>query len=138
MGLMLCMMEPIPQTGNIVTHGSSFCIAKGIVELHKVGVCGQALIKKHGMYSPVHVPGDHINNHFKDKEIGAVESLKSVVNGEHFYIHCQKEDNYITKIVSTHGTVQCVEDHKTYHTMGGERKECHCPESILGHNRAKH
>ena len=46
MGLMLCMTEPIHQTGKNVTHDSGFCVAKGVIELHKHGRYGQALIKK--------------------------------------------------------------------------------------------
>ena len=37
-GLMVCMTEPIHQTGKIVTHDSGFCVAKG------------AMIKKQGRY----------------------------------------------------------------------------------------
>ena len=44
-GLMLCMTEPIHQTGKVVTMDSGFCVSKGIVEMHKKGVYGQALIK---------------------------------------------------------------------------------------------
>ena len=42
---MLRMTEPIHQTGKVVTMDSGFCVSKGIVEMHKKGVYGQALIK---------------------------------------------------------------------------------------------
>ena len=43
---------------------------KGIVEeATKLGVYGQALIKKRGRYWPKRVPGDAINKHFATKRL---------------------------------------------------------------------
>jgi len=44
--LILRMTKPIHGKGKIVTMDSGFCIAAGIIAMHKHGVFGQALIKK--------------------------------------------------------------------------------------------
>jgi Transposase IS4 len=43
-GLMVRMTKPIHHTGKVVVMDSGFCVAKGIVEMEKKGVYGQALI----------------------------------------------------------------------------------------------
>ena len=62
--LMLEMTEPIHGTGKVASMDSGFCVSAGILAMHKYGVFGQVLIKKHGKYWPRGVPGDAINNHF--------------------------------------------------------------------------
>ena len=83
-GLMLCMTEAIHQTGKIVTHDSGFYVAKGIIELHKHGVYGQALIKKRVRYWHCSVPGDLIDGYFGDKYIGTRMTYKQVIEGIDF------------------------------------------------------
>ncbi len=61
------------------------------------GVFGQALIKPRGKGWPVLVLGKYIDKYFTDKQIGYCETLKQVVNGVKFCIHCQKEETYVTK-----------------------------------------
>ena len=102
---MLRMTEPIYQTSKIVTHDSAFCVTAGILELYNLGIYGQALIKKQGRYWPRNVLGDLINEYFCDKEIGLRESLKQTINGVAFFNHCQKEEKYVSELMSTHGTV---------------------------------
>ncbi len=53
--LMLRMTRPIHGKGKLVTMDSGFCVAAGIIEMHKRGVFGQALIKKRGRYWPKYV-----------------------------------------------------------------------------------
>ena len=61
---MLRMMAHIHLTGKIVTHDSCFCMTAGILELHKFGIYGQALIKQWSRYWPCNVPGNFIDEHF--------------------------------------------------------------------------
>ena len=68
--LILCMTEPIYQTGKIVTYDSGFFVPKGVIELHKHGVYDQALIKKRGWYWPHSVHGDLFDGYFGDKDMG--------------------------------------------------------------------
>jgi len=44
--LILRMTKPIHGKGKIITMDPGFCIAAGIIAMHKRGVFGQALIKK--------------------------------------------------------------------------------------------
>ena len=63
----------------------------GIVDMEQVqGVYGQALIKKRGCYWPRGVPGDEIDDHFKDKAIGQSETLQFDFDSHPFFIHCTK------------------------------------------------
>ncbi len=119
--LMLYMTKPIHNTGKIVTMDSGFCVAAGILALHHVGVYGQALIKKRGRYWPKHVPGNEIEEHMRDKDLGYAETYKQSIDGKNFLVHCQKDTDYVTKIMSTHGLV-VREDHTTYRFIGGEWK----------------
>ncbi|KAL7463510.1 hypothetical protein ACHAXS_003872 [Conticribra weissflogii] len=98
-----------------------FCVAAGILALHHFGVYGQALIKKRGRYWPKHVPGNEIEEHMKDKDVGYAETYKQSIDGKDFFVNCQKDTDYVTKIMSTHGLV-VREDHTTYRFIGGEWK----------------
>ena len=81
---------------------SGFCVSKGIVELEaKLGMYGQALIKKCGQYWPKGVPGDAIDEHFATKEIGATKTWKTEFKGKTMMIHCMEEEKY----VAIHGGV---------------------------------
>ncbi len=136
--LMLYMTEPIHNTGKIVTMDSGFCVAAGILALHDFGVFGQSLIKKRGQYWPKHVPGQEIDDHMKDKPLGHAETYKQFIDGKEFMIHCQKDDTYVTKIMSTHGLVTAVEDHTTYRFIDGEWKTFHYAKPMSHHSRSKH
>ena len=92
---------------------SGFCVTAGILALHDHGFFGQALIKKRGRFWPVHVPGDQIDRHFEDMAIGDTDSLSQVIDGKNCYIHCTKDDGYVTKIMSTHGTLREISSHHT-------------------------
>ena len=49
------------------------------------------------------MPGDKIDKHFKDKEVGCTDSLKGRLDGVHYDIFCMKEPKYVVKIMSTYG-----------------------------------
>ncbi|KAL7554463.1 hypothetical protein ACHAWF_019026 [Thalassiosira exigua] len=139
-GLMLRMVKAIRRSGKIVTMDSGFCVSKGIVEMErKMGVYGQALIKKRGRYWAKGVPGDLINDYFKDKPIGHSETLELEFDGHPFFVHCCKEERYVTKMMSTHGVLDEVADHEAYRkTSAGEVVRWKYAEPNSRHNRAKH
>ena len=143
-GVMLRMTKNLWNTGKCVTMDSGFCVAKGIIELHRKGVFGQALIKMRGRGWPRGVPGKQIDDDFKDKEVGATETLVQEMDDGHggkvkFLIHCQKDVNYVTKIMSTHGVLTEVSNHETSRALAdGSRKKFKYPEPISRHNYAKH
>ncbi|KAL7474957.1 LOW QUALITY PROTEIN: hypothetical protein ACHAW6_000896 [Cyclotella cf. meneghiniana] len=95
--LMLRMTKPIHGQGKVVTMDSGFCVAAGIIALHKHGVFGQSLIKKRGRYWPENVPGDTIDT------LGETMTFKQQIGSIDFLVHCTKDANYITKIMSSHG-----------------------------------
>ena len=101
-GLMLRMHEPIARSGKACTMDSGFCVSKGIVEMQeKLGVYGQALIKKRGANWPKGVPGDDINNYFQSKKVGEFDCLQHEMKCKQFLIHCHKEDKYVCKFMGT-------------------------------------
>jgi hypothetical protein len=138
-GLMLRMHEPIARSGKACTMDSGFCVSKGIVEMQeKLGVYGQALIKKRGANWPKGVPGDEIDRHFADKPLGYCETLRVEIDGKQMFIHCMKEEKYVTKFMSTFGTLDENPNHKTKRTTAAGTVEFCYPEPVSLHNRAKH
>ena len=81
---------------------SGFCVLEGVVELPKLGVFGGALIKQR-RYWPKYIPSDKIDDHFKDKEVGGVDSLTGKLDGVHYDIFYMEDPDYIMKIMSTYG-----------------------------------
>jgi hypothetical protein len=55
-----------------------------------------------------------------------------------FYIHCCRDADYITKIMSTHGTLDEVEGHLTWRCINGEWKSFRYEEPFSRHNKGKH
>ena len=136
--LMLEMSEPIHGSGRVVMHDSGFCVTAGILALHDAGVFGQALMKKCGRYWPVNVPGDQIDDHFAEMSIGETDTLQQTIDGKNFLIHCTKDDGYVMKIMSTHGTLREVGSHNTRRVVNGEVTNFTYTEPISRHNVAKH
>ena len=135
--LVLDMTEPIHHTGKIVTGDSGFCVAVGVMALHQVGVHGQFLIKKR-RYWPKHVPGDYIDSHMMEKPLGETELYVQELGGVRFFVHCTRDADYVTKIMSTHGVLQEIQDHPTWRFVEGEWKTFKYAEPFSRHNRAKH
>ena len=115
------MMKPIHCTEKVVTGDSGFYVMWGVMALHTHGLFGQFLIKKR-QYWPQQVPSDQINEYMKGKELGAVESFVQDLGGVPFYIHCCRDADYITKIMSTHRTLDKVEGHLIWWCIDGEWK----------------
>ena len=142
-GLMMRMSKNLWNSGKIVTMDSGFSVAKGILAMREKGVFGQSLVKPRGRGWPVFVPGKYIDEYFADKEIGYCETLEQIIDGVKFFIHCQKEENYVTKIMSCHGVLTDVEDHETRREVvreDGTRITINFkyPKPISRHNQAKH
>ncbi len=134
------MSQNLWNTIKVVTMDSSLSVSKGILTMREKGMFDQALIKPRGRGWPVLVPGKY---NFSNKEIGYCETLKQVVNGLKFITHCQKEENYVTKIMSCHGVLNEVEDHETLHSVtiaDGSNSTIRFKylEPISHHNQAKH
>mmetsp|Transcript_11947 Transcript_11947/g.25228 ORF Transcript_11947/g.25228 Transcript_11947/m.25228 type:complete len:318 (-) Transcript_11947:177-1130(-) len=109
-GLMLRMSKNLWNTGKVVTMDSGLSVSKGILAMREKGVFGQALVKPRGRRWPVLVPGKYIDEYYQDKPIGYCKTLEQVVDGVKFFIHCQKEETFVTKIMSCHGVLTRVED----------------------------
>ncbi|KAL7452773.1 hypothetical protein ACHAXS_000283, partial [Conticribra weissflogii] len=98
-------------TEKVVTMDSGFSVSKGILAMREKDVFGQSLMKPRGQGWPVLVPGKYIDEFFEEKPIGNCKTLEQVVDSDKFFIHCQKEENFVTKIMSCHGVLTRVEDH---------------------------
>ena len=55
-----------------------------------------------------------------------------------FFIHCQKEKKFVTKIMSIHVTLNEVSTHQTFQIVDGPWITFWYQEPISGHNNAKH
>ncbi|KAL7447639.1 hypothetical protein ACHAXS_000035, partial [Conticribra weissflogii] len=135
---MLEMIKPIHSTWKVVTMDSGFCVTVGRLAFHDVCVFGQALIKKRGWFWPKNVPINQINEFIKDKPLGDATTLKQCFDGKSFFVHCQKDDGYLTKIISSHSLIPPVDDHVTYCNIDREWKSFKYIEPPSGHNNAKH
>lgn len=112
-GLMLRMCQPLFGSGKAVVMDSGFCVAKGIVELEARGVYGAALIKKR-RYWPKSVPGNEIDKHFEDKEVGYCSMLQTKTEeGKPFKIFCMKEPDYVMKVMASWMTLNELEGART-------------------------
>ena len=139
-GLMLRMHKAIARQGKACTMDSGFCVSSGIVQLEaKLGVYAQALIKKRGKHWPKGIPGNQIDEYFDGKPIGHCETLKVEWEGKNLYIHCMKEEKYVTKFMSTFGTLDEVTAKKARRTpKNAPPVEFYYPEPVAWHNQSKH
>ena len=128
--LLLNMTEPIDRTGMVNTGNSGVCVVMGVMALQKFGMHGQFLIKKR-KYWPKHVPGDYINGYMPETFVQEMEA-------QQFFVHCTKDCDYITKIMSMHGVLDEIQDHATWRLMDGVWRTFKCAKPFSRHNRAKH
>jgi len=135
--LMCEMTEPIHGTGKVVSMDSGFCVTVGILHLHDHGVYGQSLIKKR-KYWPKGVPGNQIDRYFEGKPLGFTKTLRQDMDGIPFNVHCTRDDRFVTKMMSTHGLLNEVSDHKTYRQKDGQWTTFNYAEYLSRHNRSKH
>ncbi|KAL3809499.1 hypothetical protein ACHAXA_009735 [Cyclostephanos tholiformis] len=133
---MLEMTKPIHGKGKVVGD-SGFCVREGVVECHKRGVWFQAYVKKRGNW-PRGVPGAAIDMYFDDMELGHCESLVAEHDNVPFLIHCCRDSKYVSKIMSTHGMLETVQDHPTWWKIDGSWKSFKYTEPFSRYARAKH
>ena len=74
---MLKMCRHVCGSGKAVVLESEFCVAKGLIELEANGVYAAALIKKRH-YWTTGGPGDLIDTHFDDKEVGDLGMIMAI------------------------------------------------------------
>ena len=112
--LLLNLCKSMAGTGKIVVLDSGFCVLGALVELKKIGVFAHAVIKKR-RYWPKHIPGEAIENHFKDKAVGSVDCLKGTLNNEPFNVFVMKEPEYTMKLMATYGSLTQHPNEKIQH-----------------------
>jgi len=110
-GLLRRLTKPLYSTGKVVVLDSGFCVLEGLIELRKKGVFAGALIKKR-RYWPKHVPGDDIDLHFEDKEVGSTDALRGVIDNVPYNIFCMKEPDYTMKIMATYSGLTELDNQK--------------------------
>jgi hypothetical protein len=120
--------------GKLVTGDSGFCVVEGVTALHEKGVYGQFLIKKR-RYWPKHVPGDFIDVHMVGKRLGETKSYAQEINGTRFLVHCCRDADWTTKIMSTHRVLDENQDHPTWRLVDGEWKTFNLPSHSQGITR---
>lgn len=84
--LVMLMTEPVHYTGKIVAMCSVFCIAATTFEIHSIGIYCELLIKRIDKDWSKQVPGEEIDNHFKEKQPSYFETYKQAMNGKGFLI----------------------------------------------------
>ena len=72
------------------------------------------------------------------KNLGETESYVQEIDGVRFFVHCCRDADYVTKIMSLHGTLEENEDHATWRKIDGEWKTFHYAEPFSRHNKGKH
>ena len=70
--------------------------------MRKVGVFAGALIKKR-RYWTKHIKGDMIDTHFKDKEVGEIDSWNGALNDKPYDVFFLEEPDYVMKIMAAYG-----------------------------------
>ena len=107
--LMSRMCRPIFGSGKAVLLDSGFCVATSITEIEAKGVYAGSLINKR-LYWPEGVPGDLIDTHFEDKEVGDVGMIESRTEDRKlFIIFCMKLPDYVMKIMASWMTLDELE-----------------------------
>ena len=103
-GLLQRLTRRLWHTSKTVVLDSGFCVLQGLVELWKKGVFAAALIKKR-RYWPKYIRGDEIAEHFRDKDVGAVDAWPGELDGVRFHVFCMKKPDYVMSLMSMYGTL---------------------------------
>ena len=127
-----CKPHPFGNKYHLIADGDD--VTQGVLALDKLGVKAQFLVKKR-KYWPKLVPGDYIDDYMEDKPLGYSESFVQVIDGTPFYIHCTRDSTFITKIMSTHGILDEIQEHVTWWLVDGTWKSFHYTEPLSRHNR---
>ncbi len=73
-----------------------------------------------------------------DMELGHCESLVAEHDNILFLIHCCRDSKYVSKIMSTHGMLESVQDLPTWRKIDGSWKSFKYMEPFSRYARAKH
>jgi hypothetical protein len=87
---------------------------------------------------PRGVLGAAIDMYFDDMDLGHCESLVAEHDNIPFLIHCCRDSKYVSKIMSTHGMLEMVQDHPTWRKIDGSWKSFKYTEPFSRYARAKH
>ncbi len=116
-GLLLCLTDSIHHSARVVIMDSGFCELFAVVKLASFVVYGSAVIKKLRFW-PKYIQIDAIDRRFEGKEIGFVDALPGLLEGQHnFKIFCMKEEDYVIKLMSTCVALRSVEEGKTQQSV---------------------
>ena len=123
-GLLLRMLRGYFGTGKYVILDSGFCVLNALTELKKMGVFACALIKKR-RYWPALVPGDAMDQHIGQLNVGESAAISGTHNGVPYNIWGMKEPDYVMKLMATGGQLlsdnTCKETKRTWKVNGVER-----------------
>ena len=76
-GLLLRILKSYFATTKYVILHSGFCVLRGLIELKKRGIFVCALIKKRRCW-PREVPGEEMEDHMTDKDVGDTDAISAV------------------------------------------------------------
>jgi hypothetical protein len=76
--------------------------------------------------------------HMVTKPLGHTETFVQEMEGQRFLVHCTKDRDYVTKIMSTHGVLDKIQDNATWRLMDGVWRTFKYAEPFSRHNSAKH
>ena len=79
-----------------------------------------------------------IDDHFANLEIGHTDTLKQTIDSKNSFVHFTKDDGYVTKSMSTHGTLHEISSHHTMRVVGDQVKSFNYVEPLSRYNVAKH
>ena len=92
-------------------------------------------------YWPKHVDGDMIKAYFADKDVGSDATLPGKLNGIPVWIHCMKEPDYITMLMSNYGMLERIGDTRSWTWKIGlysHHVAFKYPELVYRHNKNRH
>ena len=103
-GLLLHMLQLYFHTARYIVLNSGFCVLKGIIELHKNGLFGCALIKK-WRYWPADIPGDAMQQFFDADgvNVGDNHAIAGTMDEVAHHLWGMKEPDYVMRMMSSGG-----------------------------------
>ena len=134
---MVEMTKPLHGTGKVVMGDSGFSVQDGVIACTEKGCYPKTYVKKRGHW-PRGVPGDHIDSHFADAELGHCEMLVQTYQNQRFLMHCFWDSKYLSKIMSTHSMLEEIQDHPTWRKVDSRWKTFKYSEPFSRYSRAKH
>ena len=72
------------------------------------------------------------------KPLGATETYVQELDGHRFLVHCCRDADWTTKIMSSHGVLDENQDHSTWRKVDGVWKSFKYAEPFSRHNKGKH